>query len=70
MQQSLFDPSKDSKKELWVDVRFPMQSSAKDFLGKFPIGINPTNQTTTIGKFPIGFNPTNFLYKSFESNMP
>src|SRR4051812_46879887 len=35
-----------------------------------PIGINPTNQTTTIGKFPIGFNPTNFLYKSFESNMP
>jgi len=53
--------SKDSKKKLWVDVRFPMQSSAKDFQEKFPIGINPTNQTITIGKFSIGFNPTNPL---------
>ena len=43
--RKLFDSiegKKDSKKEVWVwiDVRFPMQSSAKDSLGKFPIGIN------------------------------
>jgi hypothetical protein len=47
-----------------------MKSSAKNSLGKIPMGVNPTNQTTIIGNIPIGFNPTNFLCKSFKSNKP
>ena len=48
-----------------------MKSSAKESLGKNPMGNNPTNQTTIIGKFPIGLSPTSFLYTiSFEPNMP
>ena len=53
-----------------MDIWFPMKSSAKESLGKIPIGIYPTNQIAIVGKFPIGLNPTNFLYNSFESNMP
>jgi hypothetical protein len=37
-------------KNIWVDVRFPMKSSAKDSSGKIAIWINPTNQTIIIGK--------------------
>jgi hypothetical protein len=55
MNQRLFNfntiIAKDSEKELWVDVGFPLISSAKDSLGKIPMGINPTDQTTIIGNF-------------------
>jgi hypothetical protein len=47
-----------------------MKYSAKEFIGKIPMGINPTNQTLIIGNFPIGCNPKHFLCKSFESNKP
>ena len=53
-----------------MDVRFPIGSSVKGSLGKFPLGFNPTNQTITIGKNPKDFNPPEFLYKSFESKRP
>ena len=57
-------------KEVWVDVRIPIGTSAKDSIGKNPMGFNPMNQTSTIGKIPKDLNPTRFLCKSFESNMP
>jgi hypothetical protein len=50
-----------------VDVRFPMKSSAKDFLEKIPMGIN-YKSNNRCRKFPIEFNPMNFLHNSFESN--
>ena len=54
-------PSKELKKEVEVNVRFPIGSSTNDSLQKIPIGSNPTNQTIKIGKFPIGSNPLNIL---------
>lgn len=50
---SIIDKMNDSEKMVRVDVWFPTKSSAKESLGKIPMGIHPTN----------------FLYKSFELNM-
>ena len=53
-----------------MDVRIPIGTSVKDFIGKNPMGFNPMNQTSIIEKIPKDLNPTRLLYKSFESNMP
>ena len=49
-----------------MDVRIPIGTSAKDSIGKNPMGFNPMNQTSTIGKIPKDLNPTRFVCKSFE----
>jgi hypothetical protein len=47
MNQSLFDfiqrKANDSEKEVRVYVWFSMKSSEKEYLGKNPMEINPTN---------------------------
>ena len=55
---------------MWVDIRIPIGTSVKDFIGKNPMGFIPMNQTSIIGKIPKDLNPTRFLCKSFESNRP
>ena len=44
-----------------MDVEIPTGSSTNDFIGKNPIGCNPTNQTSKIGKFSIGLNPPKII---------
>ena len=44
--------TKELKKEVGVDARFPMKCSTHDSVGEIPIGFNPMNQTTNAGKIP------------------
>ena len=44
-----------------MDIKIPIECSAKEFLGINSIGFNPTNQTTNIGKFAKDSNPSNLL---------
>jgi hypothetical protein len=57
------------KRHAWM-LRFPMKSSANDFIGKNSVGVNSINQMAIIVKFPIGINPKKFICKLFESNSP
>ena len=49
--------TKEVKKEVGVDARFPMKCITHDSIGKFPIGFNPMNQMTNVGKIPNDSNP-------------
>ena len=48
--------TKEMKKEVRVDARFPMKCSTHDSIERIPIEFNPTNQTTNIEKIPKDLN--------------
>ena len=46
-----------------MEARFPMKSSAKNFLEKYSMGFNYTNQITTIEKNDNDLIPSIFFAK-------
>lgn len=62
--------TKELKKEVGVDARFPMKCSTLDSIGKNPIGFNLVNQITNVGKNPKDSNPPEVPWNSFESKEP
>ena len=72
MHQTLFDSITGKAKEfsMRLELMFFSYRICTTFIGKFPMGYDPINQTSFMEKFPIGSNPPKFLYYSFESKEP